>query len=153
MYELIYDISQETFTLYYPVLFLLVALVIVIFVYKGNSNAKNAKIITLFLSSVLSIICIWMVLSTYLEFKQLQTLARNETCQTVQGKIEQFHGKSILAKRPESFIVNGVYFEYSNGISRNGYRKIKGYGGLLRDGIGVKICYANGMILKLEIMQ
>lgn len=153
MYKSIYDISEEIFSNYYPLLFLLISLAVTFFVYKSSSESRKAKIAAIITSSLLSVICIGLVLSSYLEFRQLQERVKNDKCHSVQGRIEGFHGKSIFGKRPESFVVSGVYFEYSNGITRNGYRRIKGFGGVLREGMNVKICYSKGRILKLQINE
>ena len=72
---------------------------------------------------------------------QLSAAVQSGKGHTVEGPVEQFVPGSFVSKRPESFIVNGIGFHYSEGIDFGGFNETAERGGPMHEGLQVRIEY------------
>lgn len=68
-------------------------------------------------------------------------------CEVLEGRVENLES---LPKQ-ESFSLDGVRFEYSDYVVAPGFSHTAAHGGPLREGLPVRLCHADGHILRLEI--
>lgn len=79
--------------------------------------------------------------------------ARSGNFEVVKGPVTDFQPHTRSHKR-ESFIVQGLTFEYSDAnLSRGGFRYSFGPDGLMHVGAHVRVAHREGRILKLEIQK
>ncbi len=62
----------------------------------------------------------------------------------VEGYVEKYHAMPITGHDTESFEINGVYFEYTNGEIYNGYNRPACFGGVITE---------NGQHLKIKFIE
>lgn len=56
---------------------------------------------------------------------------KNGECETVEGVVEEFTPMPAEGHRYESFVINGVWFEYSDYRAQPGYHKSKSHQGII----------------------
>ncbi len=147
IHQIVYDIRDENFN-FWTFLLPLVFLWVIRFLVKKHFSLSFTFKLVFFLFHVISLI--WFFY-TFLEFRYLVKSLNSNNCDVVQGYITQFRPKSIFGKKPESFYVDSVYFEYSDSDITNGYNKTVGIGGKVKNGIKAKIFYKEDKILRFEI--
>jgi hypothetical protein len=77
--------------------------------------------------------------------------ARSDDFQVLEGRVTQFH-PLVRGKGAESFTVAGVTFSYGDSsLGQGGFRYTFGVGGLLKEGVQVRVAHREGRILKLEV--
>ena len=76
---------------------------------------------------------------------------RKNECSIVEGRVADFHPMPPAGHDTERFEVNGVPFSYSDYIITSGFNQSASHGGPIREGLPVRICYADGEILRLEV--
>lgn len=68
----------------------------------------------------------------------------------VEGQVENFHPRPALGRADESFSVNGVNFSYNvlddTACFHNAHPR-----GIIRPGLDVRVFYADGCILRLDV--
>lgn len=79
--------------------------------------------------------------------------AQTGNCEVVQGVVDNYSAGLVPNKGWETFRVNGVRFEYSDFIIEPGFNNSAFYGGPIRRGLPVRICYREGRILRLEVAR
>lgn len=90
-------------------------------------------------------------LGTFAQYRRAVGAMRNNQVGIVEGRVTQFQPMPYTGKRDESFVVNGIKFEYSDYGITAGFNNTASHGGPIREGLPVKIWYLNGMILRLDI--
>jgi hypothetical protein len=85
---------------------------------------------------------------TFVDYWGAQHRLREGLFETVEGFVSNMtkHG------RTESFAVNGHQFSYSDDVS-SGYHTTAGHGGVIHDGLNVRVSSYQNKILRLEIGQ
>lgn len=90
----------------------------------------------------------------YLERYKCREWARTANYSIVEGTVEDFHPEPEGGHGPETFRVGDVFFACSpNNLDRGGFNRTSRGGSPIRPGLHVRICYHNGRILRLEILQ
>jgi len=74
-------------------------------------------------------------------------------CETVEGRVENFHPMPKGGHDTERFEVAGTRFSYSDFIMSSGFNNAASHGGPIREGLQVRICHQSGVILRLEIAR
>jgi hypothetical protein len=78
--------------------------------------------------------------------------ARTGNCTIAEGKVEAFLPEPAAGHgRRETFSVNGTNFSYSAYASTLGFHRSMFQGGPIRQGLQVRICHQNGVILRLDV--
>ncbi|GBU19797.1 MULTISPECIES: hypothetical protein [Methylobacterium] len=72
-------------------------------------------------------------------------------CATVEGRVARFHPMPYGGHDRERFEVNGVPFSYSDYIVTGGFNTSASHGGPIREGLPVRICHVDGLIVRLEV--
>ncbi|QDH35915.1 hypothetical protein [Porphyrobacter sp. YT40] len=74
-------------------------------------------------------------------------------CETVEGRVENFHPMPREGHDTERFEVAGKSFSYSDYIMSSGFNNSASHGGPIREDLQVRICHQSGVILRLEIAR
>lgn len=74
-------------------------------------------------------------------------------CETVEGRVENFHPMPKEGHDTERFEVAGKSFSYSDYIMSSGFNNTASHGGPIREDLQVRICHQSGVILRLEIAR
>lgn len=150
MYKVVYDISETFFSDYHALFFYIFFYLITIISEKRASIAKKKILI---FRAFAFIICLGITIYLYANFVYLCNLLREGKVGIVEGRVENFIPMYTFSKKSESFTVSNKYFQYNRNVLGNGYRKVYGEGGYIREGLQVRIHYFEGKILKLEIEE
>lgn len=86
--------------------------------------------------------------ATFVDYRRAVDALHNGEAKVVEGRVDHY---SQVATKSESFDVNGVKFWYSDGVLIAGFNHTAFEGGPIRQGLGVKIWYWHGQILRLQI--
>jgi hypothetical protein len=73
------------------------------------------------------------------------------TYQVAEGRVQHFDPKRFPSDHRESFDVNGVRFVYAGTEDAVGYNTTYYQGGVIREGLLVRIAHTGNFILRLEI--
>ncbi|MCW3846390.1 hypothetical protein OF829_03995 [Sphingomonas sp. LB-2] len=76
--------------------------------------------------------------------------AKRHECATVAGRVQNFHPAPYEGHDLESFDVADEHFDYSDFVATAAFHTSASHGGPIRDGLQVRICHRNGVILILE---
>jgi len=111
---------------------------------------------TFFRYAFLGFSILWTVMAftmTFSAYWKHRAMVRDNTCQTVEGRIEKFRPMPASGHADESFSVGDVRFPYSDYEVSDGFNNAAALGGPIRDGQYVRICYDpdSHAILRLEI--
>ena len=79
--------------------------------------------------------------------------AESGNCKVIEGVVSDFHPMPFGGHDTERLTVNGVPFSYSDYIVTAGFHQSASHGGPMREGLPVRICYADGEILRLEVRR
>jgi len=85
---------------------------------------------------------------TFVDYRKAVAALHNGEASVVEGRVDHY---SQIARKSESFDVNGVKFWYSDGVLIAGFNHTALEGGPIRQGLPVKIWYWHGQILRLQI--
>jgi hypothetical protein len=84
-----------------------------------------------------------------------RSMLRTGACAVVEGEIREFDPMPYSGHKLESFTVQGVRFSYSDYVLSPAFNRSRSHGGLLHEGLQVRIAYVSGEsdhpILKLDI--
>lgn len=164
-YKTVFQITDKEFDwiLLTPVLFLIIGLGMVWFNIKYNKTKSSKRTSAIVLGSIFSgfsLIAILLILpGTFRTINKTKRIIENKEYKVVEGEIEQFHPMPKAGHEKEHFLVNGVYFEYSDFELVYGFNNTASHGGpLRRNGQEVRLSYRttkNGenRILKVELKQ
>lgn len=78
-------------------------------------------------------------------YSYLKNAYKNDTCMTVRGEVQLYNGNLTSDSKTESFVIDGVYFEYSRSdLLSHGYHRIYEDGGVITgNGQELVIRYVN----------
>lgn len=82
----------------------------------------------------------------------VQTL-RSNRAEVVEGIVTEFKPMPHTGHAMESFVVQGVRFEYSDYVVTAGFNNTTSHGGPIREGLPVKIWHSGGRILRLDVKK
>jgi hypothetical protein len=89
--------------------------------------------------------------TTYGEYRSMIAALRDGRCAVVEGRVTDFVPKRHSGHSEESFVVGGRRFAWSEDIVSIGFHNDGVQGGLIHDGLYVRVTYLGGVILRLEI--
>jgi len=91
--------------------------------------------------------------STFADYRGAVSAMQNNLAHVVEGAVTEFKRMAYTGHSMESFIVQGVRFEYSDFVITAGFNNTTSHGGPIREGLPVKIWYSGGEILRLDIKR
>ncbi|MCR4650554.1 MAG: hypothetical protein K5662_02250 [Lachnospiraceae bacterium] len=157
--ELLYQIHFELS--YLPLLcggiIALGAFLIRFFLLRSRSTLENSKEAGLLLLSISIITAVTGVglffYVTYNSYKA-NNLFKEGYYKTVEGVVEDFSPMPYEGHQRESFVINGVRFQYSDFAETPGYNNARSHGGIIEgNGQHLRICYYNDNSLGNVILQ
>ncbi|MFO0774234.1 MAG: hypothetical protein U0172_06190 [Nitrospiraceae bacterium] len=92
----------------------------------------------------------WLLWTLAGHFSTMQGLASNGITVT-EGRIDNYAFEMHDGHGFESFTVNGVRFHYSDFLSTGGYNRPASQGGVMRDGLQVRLTHRGNTIAKVEV--
>jgi hypothetical protein len=92
-------------------------------------------------------------LATYTDYRGAVHAMRSQQARFVEGTVSQFIPMPYTGHAMESFIVQGVRFEYSDYVITAGFNNTTSHGGPIRDGLPVRIWYRGTEILRLDVAK
>jgi hypothetical protein len=92
-------------------------------------------------------------ISTYVDYRRAVGAIRNNRAHMIEGVVRDFKPMPYTGHAMESFVVQGVRFEYSDYVITAGCNNTSSHGGPVREGLPVKIWYLRGEILRLDIKR
>lgn len=98
---------------------------------------------------------VWTIVSfvsTYREYLSLERAAKSDV-RVVQGVVSSFSPMPYTGHAMERFCVSEVCFAYSDFVVTSGFNNTTSHGGPIREGLPVRVTYAGGSIVKLEVAQ
>ncbi len=102
----------------------------------------------------------WTLISffiTYAEYAHFRDVVLEDSCEMVEGKVENFNPMPWDGHQNETFRVQDVEFAYSDFDATNAFNNTKSHGGPIKAGLHVRICYTPtdtvNRILRLEIAK
>lgn len=99
---------------------------------------------------------VWTSISfaaTFADYRGAVSALRNNRAQVVEGTVTEFKPMAYAGHGMESFVVQGVKFEYSDFIITAGFNNTASHGGPIREGLPVKIWYSGGEIPRVDIKK
>lgn len=99
---------------------------------------------------------VWTLISfaaTFADYRRVVSVLRNNQARMVEGAVTEFKPVPYTSNAHESFVVQGVKFEYSDYDTTAGFNNATSHGGPIREGLPVKIWYSGGEILRLDIKR
>jgi hypothetical protein len=87
------------------------------------------------------------------DFVEYRSAYAREDFSVLEGAVDNFHPMPYEGHQQESFTVNGVAFYYSDFDSSPCFHNSASHGGPIRPGLGVRIVYHQGCILRLDIRR
>lgn len=149
-YETVFEISWQTFP--WPVLivgatgFVLGAVVLAL---RFSRSSRSWRVVGIALMIMGLFWCLKQVLDHY---RLTQALARQQT-QVVEGHVSNYEFRMHDGHGFESFFVNGAGFHYSDFVPSGGYHQPASQGGVIREGLLVRLHYLGNTILRVEIAR
>lgn len=92
----------------------------------------------------------WLLWTLSGHFSTMQELASNRIAVT-EGPVENYTFEMHDGHGFEAFTVNGLRFHYSDFLSTGGYNRPASQGGVIREGLRVRIAHRGNTIAKLEV--
>jgi len=92
-------------------------------------------------------------LATFVDYRSSVNALKEKRAEMVEGVVTNFHPMPYSGHANESFMVNGVQFEYSDYDVTAGFNNTASHGGPIREGLVVRIWHSKGRILRLDIKE
>jgi hypothetical protein len=149
-YETVFEISWQTFP--WPVLivgvtgFVLGAVVLAIRFSRGSRSGKIVGI-------ALMIMGLLWCLNQVLDHHRLTRALATQQARVVEGPVSNYEFRMHDGHGFESFLVNGEGFHYSDFVPSGGYHQPASQGGMIREGLWVRLHYLGNTILRVEIAR
>jgi hypothetical protein len=166
--KLIYDFTEQSprfSIIMLPLLFIAIGLAIFFFskikVDKAATSSfainkrQYGKFFGLVFASFAALISAFVIPSQIAEYRNTKTIFTTKNYKIVEGKVKNYHPMPASGHDTERFIVDSVQFEFSDyDLTDYGYNNAASKGGVIKDGIYVRIGFFNNgkrnVILKLE---
>ena len=163
-YKTVFEITDKGFEMItlMPLLFVIVGIGISWFNIKYNKSTSPKRKFTIVFGFIFSgfafVMLLFTVPSEIANRNRTQKIFENKEYKVVEGIIENFHPMPHSGHDHESFIVNGVHFEYSDFYIFYGFNNTASHGGPLKqNGQEVRLSYitvdGENRILKIELKQ
>jgi hypothetical protein len=92
-------------------------------------------------------------IGTYVDYRRAVNAILNNRTQVIEGVVTDFKPMPYTGHAMESFVVDGVRFEYSDFVITAGFNNTSSHDGPIREGLPVKIWYLGSEILRLDIKR
>ncbi|GKS57605.1 hypothetical protein YTPLAS18_11320 [Nitrospira sp.] len=92
----------------------------------------------------------WLLWTLATHFSTMQALATHEI-QITEGRVDNYTFEMHDGHGFEAFAVDGTRFHYSDFLSTGGYNRPASQGGVIREGLQVRIAHRGNTIAKLEV--
>lgn len=120
------------------------------------TRRQSRKLFGTVFVSLAGLIALVFIPATLLDYVHTRSSYTHRTYQTVEGPVTDFDPMPVTGHRFETFKVAGIGFAFSDfDESDYGYNNTASHGGVIRQGLRVRIAYLPGkdrnVILKLEI--
>ncbi|MFZ6778740.1 hypothetical protein ACO0LD_18100 [Undibacterium sp. Ji83W] len=100
------------------------------------------------------LISVLIIAKTYYDYQSLRSAYESGSCKLIDGTIKNFHpGLRVKGKGNESFDVGDAHLAYSAFDSSPGFHQAKGNGGLMMDGLHIRVQRCGSDIARLEIID
>jgi hypothetical protein len=90
---------------------------------------------------------------TFFDYRSSVSALKENRAEMIEGPVTDFHPMPYSGHVDESFVVNGVKFEYSDYGVTAGFNNTTSHGGPIREGLMVRIWHHRGRILRLDIKE
>lgn len=154
-YETVFRVSEKWPSVGLPGLMAPVALLAILFVWVLPS-LRHRRILRYWLTGLL--LCggtgsLVVVIDAVRDSYRCRDALLSGKAKVVEGPVEDFVPMPYGGHALERFSVGGVAFAYSDFVLTCGFRNTSSHGGPIHEGIGVRVHYVGGDILKLEIKR
>lgn len=149
-YETVFEISWQTFP--WPVLIVGVTgfvLGAVVLAFRFRQGSRSWRIIGI----ALMVMGVFWCLRQILDHHRLTQALAAQQVQIAEGPVSNYEFRMHDGHGFESFFVNGIGFHYSDFVPSGGYHQPASQGGLIREGLLVRLHYLDNTILKLEVAR
>ncbi|MFZ6709658.1 hypothetical protein [Undibacterium sp. TC9W] len=101
-----------------------------------------------------ALLSVLIIAKTYYDYASLRSAYESRSCELIDGTIKNFHpGLHAKGKGNESFDVGNAHLAYSAFDSSPGFHQAAGNGGILRDGLHVRMQRCGADIAWLETIE
>lgn len=163
-YKVVFDASQKGPDWWFPAFGLIfVAMGVGLLLFRRRLPApwaQKPRYTKAFASVCLGFSVLWTLISgvgIFGSWWSAREALASGTAQVVEGPVEQFSAMPYTGHGSDHFVVNGVYFSYSDYEVTPGFNRTASHGGAVHGGEFVRIHYINqrggNVILKLAIRE
>ena len=124
--------------------------------YIGSNNKIPRKSLAYIITIIFTIVGLYMTTNDLKDGYKLKQLLNNGKCEIVQGHVKVLHKEKKSGhdiKGGDHIIINNKHFHLSYFIKTLAYKNTIENGGVLKEGVYVRLHYVNGEILKVEIKE
>ncbi len=160
LYSIVEDSSGLISTAVFIIIFTAVGIIVAVFIYK-KSKDKLKKIVTIFFVTYILYIDIPLMYNSLSKYNELRNIYLDKHYKEAVGVISNYKVKKINEGYcRDSFEVNGTNFSYDSIAITGGYNKSQSDGGILKNGLYVKLKYipiqkqfTKNLILSIELCK
>jgi hypothetical protein len=157
-YQTVFDVTMVGFKSWkFPavgLIFVAIGLVLPSLINSGKFRRMPGPAAKWFRLFFLGFAIFWTVTSfvaTFSDYRKSVDAMVNGQAAYIEGAVTEFRPMPSTGHSMESFVVQGVRFEYSDYIITAGFNHTASHGGPIRDGLLVRIWHRSGEILRLDI--
>ena len=155
-----FDVTQTGFRQWwfsaFGLIFIVVGLALPTLIRRGIFRKSPPSMEKWFPKVFLGFAIFWTVTSfitTYGDYRAAIHAMRTNQVKVVEGIVTQFTPMPYSGHVMESFVVQGVRFEYSDYVITAGFNNTSSHGGRIREGLPVRIWYRGNEILRLDVAK
>jgi hypothetical protein len=157
-YEVIFDVTREGYRFWwFPMAGLVGVLIGAGFFGAASLPQIAARIPGRLIGAGIAILSmIWVIAvfqGSYGDYRRLRRAILSGEYEIVEGTVTNFVPGDTGDHRPETFSVGGRQFSYRAAEVTAGYNRTQPHGGLIREGVRVRIAAVGGEIGRLEIVN
>ena len=159
-YTTVFDVTQSGFRhWWFPASGLIAiafGLVLPVLIRSGIFGSSPPWMAKWFPRVLLGFAIFWTVgsfLGTFIGYWSAVDTMRKNRAEVVEGVVTDFRPMPHAGHAMESFVVQGVRFEYSDYIITAGFNNTSSHGGPIREGLSVRIWHSDGRILRLDVAK
>ena len=159
-YTTVFDVTQAGFRQWtfsaYGLIFVAAGLAMRTFVRIGILRPQYPWMMKWFPRLFVGGAIVWTLISfasTFADYRGAVSAMQNNRARVVEGAVTEFKPMPYTGHAEESFVVQGVRFEYSDYAITAGFNNTTSHGGPIREGLPVKIWHFRGEILRLDIKK
>jgi hypothetical protein len=159
-YYTVFDVTQAGFKSWefsaFGLIFIVVGVAMPTLIKKGIFRTQRPWMEKWFPRFFLGFAILWTLgsfITTFAEYRSAIGVMRSNRAEVVEGAVTQFKPMPYSGHVNESFVVNGVKFEYSDYGITAGFNNTTSHGGPIREGLPVKIWHLHGEILRLDVKK